>query len=83
MTEGNILTWSFLGENLNSPLSFSTQIEAAQRGALHSGRGRESCRHGLLHRSKSCQSDDAAGGGGHGVKDAHFKSRTDLQNRGV
>lgn len=83
-TEGNILTLSFSGENLNAPLSLSTQVEAAQRGALHSGWGRESRRHGLLHRSKGCPSDDAASGGGHGMQDTHLKSRTEwLLNMGV
>lgn len=47
--------------------SFTTQAETAQRGTLHSGRGRESSRHGLLHTSKDCWSEDHAHRRGHGL----------------
>lgn len=53
--------------------SFSVQIETAQRGALHPGRGRESCRYGLLHTSKNSWSENTASGRGHELA-AHFNS---------
>lgn len=54
-------------------LSFSVQIETAQRGALHPGWGRESCRYGLLHTSKNRWSENTASGRGHELA-ARFNS---------
>lgn len=48
------------------------QVETAQRGTLHPGRGRESSRYGLLHPPKNSWSEDTAYGRGHGLRAACF-----------
>lgn len=57
---------------------FSTQAEAAQRGALQPRGGRESSRHGLIHPSKNHWSEDPTNRREHGMKIAAIYPRTDL-----
>lgn len=68
-------------ELTSSSSSFSIQVEAAQRGAVHTGRGRESCRNGLLHPCKKSRSEDTECGRGHGLRAAYFNPRTDQHNK--